>query len=32
VLEWKWEYIGMDFIMEMRRTQKGYDSILVIID
>jgi hypothetical protein len=27
VLEWKWEEIGMDFIMGLLRTQKGYDSI-----
>jgi hypothetical protein len=27
VPEWKWEEIGMDFIMGLPRTQKGYDSI-----
>jgi hypothetical protein len=32
VLEWKWEEIGMDFIVELPRTQKGYDSIWVIVD
>ncbi|WVZ80774.1 hypothetical protein U9M48_028227 [Paspalum notatum var. saurae] len=29
---WKWEGIHMDFIVGLPRTQKGYDSIWVIID
>ena len=29
---WKWEDIGMDFIVGLPRTAKGYDSIWVIID
>jgi hypothetical protein len=29
---WKWEDISMDFIVELPRTAKGYDSIWVIID
>ncbi|WVZ58809.1 LOW QUALITY PROTEIN: hypothetical protein U9M48_009038 [Paspalum notatum var. saurae] len=29
---WKWEDIQMDFIVDLPRTQKGYDSIWVIID
>ncbi|WVZ58395.1 LOW QUALITY PROTEIN: hypothetical protein U9M48_008672 [Paspalum notatum var. saurae] len=29
---WKWEHIHMDFIMGLPRTQKGYDSIWVIIN
>jgi hypothetical protein len=32
VPEWKWEEIGMDFITGLPRTQKGNDSIWVIID
>jgi hypothetical protein len=32
VPKWKWEEIGMDFIIGLPRTQKGNDSIWVIID
>jgi hypothetical protein len=32
VPEWKWEEIGMDFIVGLPRTQRGYDSIWVIVD
>jgi hypothetical protein len=32
VPEWKWEEIGMDFVIGLPRTQKGNDSIWVIID
>jgi hypothetical protein len=32
ILEWKWEEIGMDFIVGLLRTQAGYDSICVIVD
>ena len=30
--EWKWEEVGMDFIIGLSRKQSGYDSILVIVD
>jgi IS30 family transposase len=30
--EWKWEGIGMDFIIGLPRTSKGYESIWVIVD
>jgi hypothetical protein len=32
ILEWKWEEIGMDFIVGLPRTKVGYDSIWVIVD
>jgi hypothetical protein len=32
VPEWKWEKIGMDFIVGLPRTSAGYDSIWVIVD
>jgi hypothetical protein len=32
VPEWKWEEIGMDFVTGLPWTQKGNDSIWVIID
>jgi hypothetical protein len=30
--EWKWEEIGMDFIVGLPRRSAGYDSIWVIVD
>jgi hypothetical protein len=30
--EWKWEEIGIDFIVGLPRTSAGYDSIWVIVD
>jgi hypothetical protein len=30
--EWKWEEIGMDFVVGLSRSPKGNDSIWVIID
>jgi hypothetical protein len=32
ITEWKWEEIGMDFIVGLLRTQAGYDSIWVIVN
>ncbi|WVZ93943.1 hypothetical protein U9M48_039892 [Paspalum notatum var. saurae] len=32
VPEWKWEEIAMDFIVGLPRTQKGYNSIWVVVD
>jgi hypothetical protein len=32
ILEWKWEQIGIDFIVRLPHTQVGYDSIWVIVD
>jgi hypothetical protein len=30
--KWKWEEMAMNFIMGLRRTHSGYDSIWVIVD
>jgi hypothetical protein len=29
---WKWDEIGMDFVVGLSKTQKGHDSIWVIVD
>jgi hypothetical protein len=30
--QWKWDEIGMDFIVGLPRTCTGYDSIWVVVD
>jgi hypothetical protein len=30
--QWKWDEIGMDFIVGLPRTRTGYDSIWVVVD
>jgi hypothetical protein len=30
--QWKWDEIGMDFIVSLPRTRIGYDSIWVVVD
>jgi hypothetical protein len=30
--KWKWEEVGIDFIVGLPRTQRGYDPIWVIVD
>ena len=32
VPEWKWDEISMNFIVGLPRTQRGYDSIWVVVD
>jgi hypothetical protein len=32
ILVWKWEVIAVDFLMELPRTQAGYDAIWMIVD
>jgi hypothetical protein len=30
--QWKWDEIGMDFIVRLPRTRAGYDSIWIVVD
>jgi hypothetical protein len=32
ISHWKWDEIGMDFIVGLPRTRAGYDSIWVVVD
>jgi hypothetical protein len=32
ILEWKWEFVTMDFITKLPRTNKQHDSIMVVVD
>ena len=32
ILEWKWEYITMDFLVGLPRTRAGFNAIWVIVD
>jgi hypothetical protein len=32
IQRWKWDEIGMDFIVDLPRTRAGYDSIWVVLD
>jgi len=32
ILEWKWEWITMDFVMGLLQTQKSHDAIWVIVN
>ena len=32
VVEWKWEYITMDFVSGLSRISKGHNSVWVIVD
>jgi hypothetical protein len=29
--QWKWDEIGMDFIVDLPRTRAGYDSIWLVV-
>jgi hypothetical protein len=32
ISQWKWDVIGMDFIVGLPRTRASYDSIWVVVD
>ena len=32
LLEWKWKWITMNFMVGLSNTQRGYDSIWIVVD
>jgi hypothetical protein len=32
IMEWKWEVVSVDFIIELPITMKQHDSIMVVVD
>ena len=32
VAEWKWQYVDMDFVTGLLKSQRGHDTIWVVVD